>query len=323
MKRPPGAPPPLPPLTALRAFECAARHASFTRAAEELGVTQTAVSHQVKLLEEHLGALLFRRQPRRVVLTRDGVAWAHALRDVFERLHEANARLRIRAREGRPMVAVSILPSFGARWLVPRLGRFLEQNPGLDVRLSPTEQLVDFGVEAMDLGVRYGGGDYPGLVTEKLADDALIVVCAPVLRAKRRLFAPEDLRRHVLLHDDARDAWPRWIDAQGLGGVDGRHGTELSDSSMLVEAAVRGHGVALARFSLAMDDLAAGRLITPFPDVPPMATGLAYYVVAPKENLSRAPVVRFRDWLKREARVLRSRSRSEPERQNRSLRTRA
>jgi LysR family glycine cleavage system transcriptional activator len=305
--RVPGRAPPLPPLTALRAFEAAARHLSFTRAADELSVTQTAISHQVKLLEEHLGVSLFRRLPRRIVLSAHGAQWASALGDVFERLHAANARLRAAPRPERPLVAVTVIPSFAARWLVPRLGRFLERHPGVDVRVSPTEHMVDFAVEAMDLGVRYGAGKYPGLVTDKLADDALVVVCAPALAAKGKLGAPRDLARHVLLHDDARDAWPRWLGDNGVAGVDGRRGTELSDSSMLVEAAVRGQGVALARWSLAMDDLAAGRLVAPFPEVPRLSTGKAYYVVAPKERLADPAVVSFRDWLKAEARVLRRR----------------
>jgi LysR family transcriptional regulator, glycine cleavage system transcriptional activator len=297
--------PPLPPLTALRAFEATARHLSFTRAAEELCVTQTAISHQVKILESHLGALLFKRMPRRLALTREGLAWANALEDVFGRLHDANRRLRIGARADRPVVSVSVIPSFAARWLVPRLGRFLERHPGLDVRVSPTEDLVDFAVEAVDLGVRYGAGRYPGLVTEKLADDTFVVVCAPACRARRKLVAPEDLRHHVLLHDDARDAWARWLDARKVSGVEARRGTELSDSSMLVEAAVRGQGVALARWSLAMDDLAAGRLVLPFPKVAPMPTGRSYYLAAPKENLARPSVAKFRDWIRKETSVLR------------------
>ena len=297
--------PPLPPLTALRAFESAARHLSFTRAARELCVTQTAISHQVKLLEEHLGAFLFHRLPRRIALTPDGAAWSRALTDVFDRLRDANRRLRAGARLDRPVVTVSVIPSFAARWLVPRLGRFLERNAGLDVRISPNERLVDFDVEAIDLGIRYGAGSYPGLVTEKLADDALVVVCAPELREKKALRTPGDLGRHVLLHDDARDAWPRWLESRKVRGIDGTLGTELSDSSMLVEAAVRGQGVALARWSLAMDDLVAGRLVLPFPEVPPLPTGLSYYVVAPKERSARAPVIAFREWVKQEARALR------------------
>jgi LysR family glycine cleavage system transcriptional activator len=296
--------PPLPPLTALRSFEAAARHLSFTRAAEELCVTQTAVSHQVKLLEGQLGTVLFRRLPRRIVLTRDGMAWAAELKEIFARLHEANRRLRGRVRADRPVVSVSVIPSFAARWLVPRLGRFLERHPGLDVRVSPNEHLVDFRLEAVDVGIRYGSGGYPGLVVDKLADDALVVVCAPSLRARRKLKTPDALRRHVLLHDDALDAWPRWLEAHGVTGVEAGRGTVLTDSSMLVEAAVRGQGVALARWSLAMDDLAAGRLVMPFPRLRPMPTGLAYYVVAPRERLARAAVAAFRDWLRREATVL-------------------
>jgi LysR family glycine cleavage system transcriptional activator len=293
--------PSLPPLTALRAFEAAARHMSFTRAAAELCVTQTAVSHQVKLLEGHLGTALFRRSPRRIALTRDGMAWARELEPVFARLHEANRRLRVRQPQDRPVVSVSVIPSFAARWLVPRLGRFLEQHAGLDVRVSPTEHLVDFAIEAVDVGIRYGSGRYPGLVVEKLADDALVVVCAPALRARRRLGTTADLRKHVLLHDDARESWARWLDARGVRGVDTARGTVLTDSSMLVEAAVRGQGVALARWSLAVDDLEAGRLVLPFPRVRPMPTGLSYYAVTTRENESRAPVMAFLAWLRGEA----------------------
>jgi LysR family glycine cleavage system transcriptional activator len=293
--------PPLPPLTALRSFEAAARHLSFTRAAAELSVTQTAISHQVKLLEAHLGTLLFRRLPRRIHLTADGLAWAKELKDIFGRLEEANRRLRIGTRPDRPVTSVSIIPSLAARWLVPRLGRFLERQPGCDVRISPNEHPVDFAAEGVDLGIRYGSGGYPGLVVEKLADDALVAVCAPSLARKRRLDRPHDLAKHVLLHDDARDAWERWLGHHGVPGVDAARGPVLTDSSMLVEAAARGQGVALARWSLAMDDLAAGRLILPFGKLRPMPTGRSYYLVGPRENLERPHVKQFRDWVVAEA----------------------
>src|SRR5262249_21284577 len=157
-----------------RSFEAAARHLSFTRAAAELSVTQTAISHQVKLLEAHLGTLLFRRLPRRIVLTADGLAWARELKEVFARLEDANRRLR--AGSDRPVCSVSVIPSLAARWLVPRLGRFLQRHPECDLRISPTEHPVDFAVEAVDVGIRYGSGHYPGLEVHKLADDALVVV---------------------------------------------------------------------------------------------------------------------------------------------------
>ena len=303
VKAPPSAPE-LPPLTALRTFEVAARHLSFTRAAAELHVTQTAVSHQVRLLETQLGTALFRRLPRRIALTRDGQAWARELTEIFSRLADVNRRLRGRARADRPMVSVSVVPSFAARWLVPRLGRFFARHRGFDVHLSPTEHLVDFAVEAVDVGIRWGGGQYPGLVVDKLADDALVVVCAPSLPARRRLGAPADLARHVLLSDDARDAWPRWFAAQGVPGIETTRGPVLTDSSMLVEAAVRGQGVALARWSLAVDDVHAGRLVLPFPRVRPMATDNSYFLVSPRENLSRPAVRAFRDWVLAEARHL-------------------
>jgi LysR family glycine cleavage system transcriptional activator len=294
----------LPPLTALRSFEAAARHASFTRAAKELSVTQTAISHQIKLLESHLGTKLFRRLPRQLLLTREGEAWAQELRAVFSRLHEANRRLRAPRLTERPLVSVSVIPSFGARWLVPRLGRFLQRHPDFDVRVSPTEHLVDFRTEPVDVGIRYGTGRYPGLLVEKLAADALVVVCAPALCAGRRGAASELLARHVLLHDDAPEAWARWLDAQGLAPAHAPRQTELTDSSMVVEAAVRGQGIALARWSLAMDDLGAGRLVLPFPRAKPLSTGLGYYLACPQTHLARPEVAAFRSWIRREARAL-------------------
>ncbi|MGZ3473782.1 MAG: transcriptional regulator GcvA [Polyangiales bacterium] len=292
----------LPPLNALRAFEATARHLSFTRAAEELCVTQTAVSHQVKQLESHLGKALFLREPRRVRLTRDGQAWADALSDVFARLHEANRRLRAPSNV-RPVVAVSAIPSFAARWLVPRLGKFLAKHPELDVRISAAEHLVDFAVEPIDVGIRYGRGRYPGLVVEKLADDALVAVCAPALRKK--LATPADLARVPLLHDDEPEAWKRWLELHRARSVDASRGAIIDDSSMLVEAAARGQGVALARWSLAIDEVAAGRLVVCFPRVRPLPTGRAYYFVCPRDRAAHAPTLAFRAWLRAESASLR------------------
>jgi LysR family glycine cleavage system transcriptional activator len=277
---------------------------SFTRAAAELCVTQTAVSHQIKQLEAHLGVALFLREPRRLTLTPDGQAWAREMRDIFGRLLEANRRLRARARVARPSVAVSVIPSFAARWLVPRLGRFLMRYPDVDVHISPDARLVDFAVEPIDIGIRYGGGRYPGLVVEKLADDVYIAVCAPSVRAQKKLVSPQDLCHHALLHDDEPDAWMRWLALNGVHGLDVARGSVLTDSSMLVAAAVEGQGVALARRSLAMDDIAGGRLVEAFPRAPPMPTGRAYYMASPRECLARPCVAAFRDWLRSEASCL-------------------
>lgn len=294
----------LPSLNALQAFEAAARHQSFTRAAGELGVTQTAVSHQVRALEIELGVPLFRRAHQRVSLTPEGRAWAAELGAVFERLRDANVKLRQPVPASRPAVTVSIIPSFGSRWLVPRLGRFLLQHREIDVRISATERLVDFGVEPVDIGIRYGLGGYTGVVSHKLAEDALVVVAAPALIEKRSRFRLKDLGAETLLHDDFPDAWARFFAAAGMDLPKRARQTELTDSSMVVEAAVRAQGIALARWSLVADELGLGRLRLLFPKVTPLPTGLAYYLVSPRENLRRKAVSAFRDWVLEEAKEL-------------------
>jgi LysR family glycine cleavage system transcriptional activator len=298
--------PSLPSLNALQAFEAAARHESFTRAGQELGVTQTAISHQVKALEGDLGAPLFRRSPRRLSLTPLGQAWAAELLAVFQRLRDANERLRTRALTDRPVIAVTTIPSFGARWLVPRLGRFMNQNPDIDVRISASERLVDFGIEPFDLGIRYGLGRYPGLTCERLADDSWVVVASPELARKLVLKTPTDLRRATLLWDDQRDLWREWFQAVGAREPKSYANTQISDSSMLVEAVVRGQGVGLARWSLACDELTSGKLTRVFPELPLVPTGRSYYLVRPRENLGRRPVSAFCEWVRREAEGLRA-----------------
>ncbi|MGC4086359.1 MAG: transcriptional regulator GcvA [Polyangiaceae bacterium] len=294
----------LPSLNALFAFDAAARHESFTRAARELGVTQTAVSHQIKALEAELGVALFRRSPKRLSLTPDGLAWSAELRVIFQRLREANTKLRSRSQSTRQMVAVTTIPSFGARWLVPRLGKFMAHNPEVDVRISASEQLIDFGLEPFDLGIRYGLGKYPGLVSEKLAGDAWVVVCSPEVPGRARLKTLADLARAKLLCDDHPNAWASWFRSTSRSAPSLDSQSVYTDSSMLVEAAVRGQGVALARWSLACDELESGRLELPFPNQPALATGLAYYLVGLRESFRRPQVAAFREWIRLEAKGL-------------------
>lgn len=298
-------PEPLPSLNALLAFESAARHGSFTRAARELGVTQTAISHQVRALEESLGLSLFRRSPRGLSLSADGEMWAAELHVVFSRLREANARLRRPRESTRPAVSVSIIPSFGARWLVPRLGRFLVDHPEVDVRISATERVVDLVAENIDIGIRYGFGGYTGLSATKLADDALIAVAAPALAAKRALWRPADLGHETLLHDDYPQAWEKWFSARGRPMPRRARQSQFTDSSMVVEAALRGQGVGLARWSLAADELELGRLVVLFPRAAPLPTGLAYYLVSAREGTRQRAVSDFRRWVLAEAKSLR------------------
>jgi LysR family glycine cleavage system transcriptional activator len=302
--RPPERPEPLPSLNALLAFEAAARLSSFTHAARELGVTQTAISHQVRALEENLDTALFRRTSRGIILTDDGQRWAAELGVVFARLRDANTRLRRPRVVSRPAVSISIVPSFGARWLVPRLGRFLASRPEVDVRISATERLVDLATEPVDIAIRYGLGSYPGLSTTKLLDDTWIVVAAPSVAAKHAPWRLSDLNQETLLSDDHRDAWSRWFRARSRALPEGVRRSEISDSSMLVEATVRGQGVGLARRSLAVDELGAGRLVLLFPKFPALPTGLGYYLVSPRTSLRRKPVADFRDWVLSEAESL-------------------
>jgi len=296
--------PPLPSLHALQVFDAAAQRLSFTAAARDLHVTQTAVSHQIRSLEAELGTALFRRMPRKLALTDAGQAWASELRQIFVRLEQANQRLRKRALSLRPIVALSTLPSFGARWLVPRLGRFLTQHPEVEVRVSTTDSLVDFELEPIDLCIRFGSGRYPQLFKEKLADDSWLAVCSPAFLSRHKLKSLADLERHSLLQDSHLDAWPRWFASQRKRMPQYPRYTQLTDSSMVVEAAILGQGVALARRSLSLDELAAGRLVLPFPKVAPVQTGLSYYLVGPRENFKRPEIAAFRSWIRREARSL-------------------
>jgi LysR family transcriptional regulator, glycine cleavage system transcriptional activator len=288
----------LPPLAALRAFEAAARHLNFTRAAQELHVTQTAISHQIRALEDLLGVKLFRRLPRGLVLTEEAQRYLPAVRDAFDRLEAATAELLAGRTEG--ALTASVLPSFGARWLVPRLGRLRAAHPDIDLRISTSQHLVDFAREDVDLGIRMGRGHYPGLRVDRLFGETLMPVCSPaLLEDSRPLLRPEDLRHHVLLHEEDYTGWQLWLNLAGVDGVDARRGPIFTDGGMAVQAAAEGQGVAVGRLALAAWDLAAGRLIRPF-DVS-MPHDLAYYLVCPEATAERPRIAAVRTWLLAEA----------------------
>jgi LysR family glycine cleavage system transcriptional activator len=287
----------LPPLNALRVFEVAARQLSFTRAADELHVTQTAVSHQMRLLEAHLGVPLFVRLPRRLELTAHGQAYARELGRVFARIQDATAALTVRP--GRQVLALTSLPSFAARWLLPRIGRFSRAHPDTDLRLIATERQLDFAREPVDVGIRFGYGRYAGLRAEKLMDDAWFPVCAPRLLAKRRSPTLADLRRQPLLHDDSQEVWRRWLRAAGARGVDPERGHVFTDASMMLQAAADGHGFAMGRRALVERDLAARRLVRPFPLSLPCDQ--SYYLVASEQTAELPKVKAFRAWIVAEA----------------------
>jgi LysR family glycine cleavage system transcriptional activator len=288
----------LPPMNTLRAFEAAARHLSFTLAAEELHVTQAAVSHQIRTLEEALGVRLFRRLNRAIRLTEEGQEFVGEVRKALS--HLATAVEKLAAPDAGGPLTVSVLPSFAAKWLVPRLGRFRIKHPEIDVRISPSIQLTDFQRDDVDMAVRYGKGDYEGLSSERLMTEDIFPVCSPALLVgPNALAAPQDLRHHTLLHDDAYVDWTMWLLVAGVEGVDPRQGPFFTDSALVIQAAVEGQGVALARGALAAGDIEAGRLVKPFDIAIP--TEYAYYVVSPKATMQHPKIAAFREWLLDEA----------------------
>ncbi len=282
----------LPSLNALRAFEAAARHLSLTLAGRELHVTQSAVSHQVQNLEDELGVELFRRLPRSLRLTPAGEALAAAAREAFGRIEQA-----ARAVDGRSArLCVSVLPSFAARWLLPRLKRFRASWPRLDLRIHASREPCDFAGDGVDVALRYGRGGWRGLRVEKLISEEIFPACSP--RLARSLRSPADLRNHVLLHDEVRAAhggWTEWLRAAGAPEVDARRGIVFTDAHLMLQAAADGQGVALARSALAAGDLAAGRLVRPFEQAVPAR--YHYFLVCPPANAARPEVRAFRDFL--------------------------
>lgn len=289
----------LPPLKALPDFEAAARHLSFTKAADELHVTHGAVSRQVKALEEHLGVPLFRRLNRTLLLTDEGQAYVGVVRELLERLAEATDRLK--KRDERGGLTVSTTGSFAIKWLVPRLARFRAAHPEIDVRLHANDALVDFSRDDVDIAIRYGRGQYSGLRAERLMTEDFVPVCSPaLLKGPHPLRAPDDLRHFPLLHEEGTQIdWRMWLMAAGVEGVDPTRGPTYSHGSMVMMAAINGEGAALGRTALIAEDLAAGRLVKPF-DLA-LAAEWAYYIVYPPRALARPKVAAFRDWLLQEA----------------------
>ncbi|HLW26317.1 MAG TPA: transcriptional regulator GcvA, partial [Kiloniellales bacterium] len=253
----------LPSLNALRAFEAGARHLSFTRAAQELHVTQTAISHQVRQLEEELGFQLFLRSTRRLELTPEGQRLAPVLTLALDRIGEAVAALRARKRDNH--LRVSMAPAFGAKWLVGRLSRFWLAHPEVELELHHSPVLADFATDDVDLAVRYGRGPWTGLTSELLFRLEKVPVCSPrLLEGDHPLHRPEDLAHHVLLHESDHGFWLQWAASVGLEEVDVRRGPLIDDVSVLTQLAINGEGVALGSPWLLAEDLEAGRLVMPF-----------------------------------------------------------
>lgn len=279
------------PLTALRTFEAAARHGSFTRAAEELHVTQGAVSRQVKALEATLEVRLFERDGRAVALSLEGRILAGAATAALEQLGEAVSKLTSPA----GLVTLSMLPSIAACWMAPRMSEFAAAHPEVELRLSASRHLVDFQREGIDAAIRYGRGGWSDLHAERLATENLFPVCSHDYAARLELGSPEDLSRVTLLHNDVPDSWREWLEAAGCPDVYTEKGLYLDEDAALLRAAAEGEGVALGRSVLVADDLKRGRLVAPF-EISIAAT-YAYWFVAPADALRRREVERVRSWL--------------------------
>lgn len=290
----------LPPLNALRTFEAAARLMSFSAAAAELHVTPGAISHQIKMLEDYLGVTLFRRANGAWRLSEAGQVMLPSVTKGFSHLHLAVRQLRHLEDSG--PLTVNVAPSFGAKWLMPRLETFIQSHPDIELRVATHAQLANFLREDIDCAIRFGIGRYPGLFSERLAEAEFFPVCSPaLLNGKRALRSPDDLLDCVLLHDEtvagARSlpSWDDWFGLVGLNSIKMRKGPRFNSSILALEAAANGKGVALAMGILAAADINSGRLVRPFSQNIRMDYG--YYFVCAENSKDRPKIETFRRWL--------------------------
>ena len=295
---------PIPPLNPLRAFEVAARHLSFTRAAEELFVTASAVSHQVKALEESLGIALFVRDSKGLSLTSAAKAYLPGVQEAFRQL--AFATHQLQRERSIPALKMNLPPTFAVKWLIPRMDRFMQAHPDIDLKISTFKHMVDFSREDFDMAMRYGRGVYPGLHSERFLPVEVFPVCSPaLLRGAKPLVEPSDLRHHVLLHDDStyddvsNPNWAAWLKHAGVSGVDTTRGPAFWPSHLVIDAAIGGAGVALVKRCWIRRDLAEGRLVQLFPELT-LPVEFSYFFVYPQDRADDARIQAFMRWVKEE-----------------------
>ncbi len=271
----------LPPLKALLAFDAGARHGSFTKAAEELHVTQTAISHQVRLLEGHFEQKLFDRTSRDLALTDSGIRLRAVTTELFDRLDQISRELKPGATSVQDPLRITLPPSLGSFWLAPKLGQFWAEH-SIDLHLMPAREILDFQLHKVDLGIRCGSGSWSGMEAEFLMPMNIVPVCSPELLAKRPgLNQPDDLGKYTLLHEINYDQWGEWLAARGLNNIDGSRGVVCQDSNMLYNLALNGQGVALVSVQALSEELSSGRLVRLFSDSEESTDG--YYLVHRKD----------------------------------------
>ncbi len=284
----------LPSLQTLRAFVAAGRLQSYSKAAEELGLTHGAVSHRIRELEERQGQPLFRRVGNSMQLTNEGAQLHNQVRQGLSLLEQAFATRKVPTGKSDNRVVVSTVPSLAGTWLLARLAQFREAHPDVVVEVRVAEALADFKTDGNDLGIRLGRGGWPGVSAAKMFDEALSPVCTPAYRDRIGLKTPQDLQRATLLRNPWTP-WARWFKASGLDWSEPQTGPSYDDASLLLRSAMQGDGVALARHWLAIDEVRGGRLVYPF-DLT-IDDDFSYWVVSPLRRNERAAVVTFREWL--------------------------
>jgi LysR family glycine cleavage system transcriptional activator len=294
----------IPPLQSLRAFEASVRLRSLSRAAEELGVTPSAVTQHVRTVEAWVGAPLFRRTGRHIIPTDNAEAAMSSLREGFDRISEGARLLKAPDRKGR-VISISTTPAMASKWLLPRLDRFRELHPDIEVWVAADMKLVDFSTADVDLAIRYGPGGYEGLVAEQILTEAVTPMASPELARELGVKDPSDLAQARLLHDTSSDAdpsypsWREWLRSRGVDDLRSLDGPRYSDASLVIDEAVAGKGVALIKRTLAERDIQAGRLASLLPDVTPLK--FVYWLVWPRGRTLLPPVRAFIAWLKAEA----------------------
>ncbi|MEM9089314.1 MAG: transcriptional regulator GcvA [Cyanobacteria bacterium P01_F01_bin.53] len=295
----------LPPLNALHAFEAAARQMSFQRAAAELDVTPTAISHQIKKLENHLGQALFiRRNPHPILLTEAGKQLYPVVRDGFDAFAEAIAQLNnhLNNRQSSTALTVTAINDFASKWLVPRLPHFQKTHPDIDIHLQTSVTVVDLHARTVDLAIRYGQGNYPGLASTKLFSDQYDPVCSPLLlKGEHPLNTPDDLVHHTLLHCEwvnytgpNQPTWQRWLQAAKVTTVDTTKGPKFTGESLVIQSAINGQGIGLCSSIHTADDVARGALVRPFGIT---LKGFGFYAVHLLNHPKAAQILSFIGWL--------------------------
>lgn len=293
----------IPGMRSLRVFEAAARHLNFSRAAEELGLTPAAVSHQIKEFEDQLRVVLFTRTSRTMRLTEAGTVFAEAAAEALQQLTRAAARAQKLSR-GVTQLRLSLDPTFASKWMMPKLERLRKSHPGIDLRFDIAFEVREFDQDDIDVAIRFGTGKYPGLAAHRLFDNIIIPVCSPrLLKSGPPLNEPRDLLQHTLVHIEwSRQGvtwpnWRMWMAAAGVEDFDPERCVLFTESSHVIQAAIEGNVVALCDFSMVANDLSAGRLVRPFDLGIKMSEEFAYHLVYPTETANDPRIMAFRDWM--------------------------